>query len=111
QSYQAAKEDEKLGHGYLTYALVEEGLKTSSADRMPKDGQIMIREWLDFAAERVPQIDQEEISKVGKKARQLEREKGKAEGKGDDGSIQRPRVFYRREAEAEPLIIAKPQGK
>ena len=28
QSYQAALEGEKLGHGLLTYALVEEGLKT-----------------------------------------------------------------------------------
>src|SRR3989440_10012305 len=30
QSYQAAKEAAKLGHGFLTYALVEEGLKTNA---------------------------------------------------------------------------------
>jgi WD40 repeat protein len=108
QSYQAAKEDEKLGHGYLTYALIEEGLKTSAADRTPKDGQILVREWLDFATERVPQIDQEEINKVEKRARKLEREKGKAVGQGDDGSIQRPRVFYRREEDIQPVVIARP---
>ena len=32
QSYQAALEAEELGHGYLTFSLVEEGLKTPAAD-------------------------------------------------------------------------------
>jgi hypothetical protein len=32
QSFQAALEAAQLGHGYLTYALVEEGLKTAAAD-------------------------------------------------------------------------------
>jgi hypothetical protein len=36
QSYQAALEDSKLGHGYLTYELGEEGLKSPSADTAPK---------------------------------------------------------------------------
>lgn len=30
QSYQAALEAAQLGHGYLTYALVEEGLKATA---------------------------------------------------------------------------------
>ena len=38
QSYQAALEAAQLGHGLLTYALVEEGLKTPIADNEPKDG-------------------------------------------------------------------------
>jgi hypothetical protein len=33
QSFQAALEAAQLGHGYLTYALVEEGLKTPSLIR------------------------------------------------------------------------------
>ena len=53
QSYQAAMEAEQLGHGYLTYALVEEGLKSAAADILPKDGQVVLREWLDYATERV----------------------------------------------------------
>lgn len=108
QSYQNAIENERLGHGYLTYALIEEGLKTNVADREPKDGQILLREWLDYATTRVPQIDQEELEKVGNKARQLEREKSKAAGQGADRAPQRPRVFYRREAEANPFVVARP---
>src|SRR5262249_49574951 len=37
QSYQAALEAAQLGHGLLTYALVQEGLKTAAADTEPKD--------------------------------------------------------------------------
>jgi len=33
QSYQAAQKAARLGHGFLTYALVEEGLKTNAADK------------------------------------------------------------------------------
>ena len=35
QAYQAALEASDLGHGFLTYALVEEGLKNGEADREP----------------------------------------------------------------------------
>lgn len=108
QSQQNAIENERLGHGYLTYALVEEGLKTDVADRVPKDGQVLLREWLDYATERVPQIDQEELDKDKNKGRQLERDKAKAGGQGSDRIPQRPRVFYRREAEARPLVVARP---
>jgi hypothetical protein len=101
QSDQAAKEATRLGHGFLTYALVEEGLKTPAADDSPKDGQVLLREWLDFAAKRVPEIQEDEI-----KTRQLEREKAKLPGNAAD--IQRPRVFYRREADRFPLVVARP---
>ncbi len=108
QSQQNAIENERLGHGYLTYALVEEGLKTNVADSVPNDGQVLLREWLDYATERVPQIDQEELDKDKNKKRQLERDKKKAGGQGSDRIPQRPRVFYRREAEARPLVVARP---
>ncbi len=107
QSYQDAKEDDRLGHGYLTYALVQDGLKTRQADRSPKDGQILLREWIDFAADRVPEIDQEEVNKGHKRARQLQREKARAAGRTDDLNIQRPRVFYRRESDAQPIIVSR----
>src|SRR6185436_3257594 len=61
QSYQAALEAAQLGHGLLTYALVEEGLKTAIADSEPKDGLVNAREWLNFATERVPQMQEEKI--------------------------------------------------
>src|SRR3982751_1226121 len=61
QSFHAALEAAPLGHGYLTYALVEEGLKTPVADTEPKDGVLTARDWLDFATERVPQMQQEKM--------------------------------------------------
>ncbi len=106
QSYQAAKETAKLGHGYLTYALVEEGLKTPAADREPKDGQVLLREWLNFATERVPQMQQEDLAK--RQLTQLTQEKGKTGNPGEKDNIQRPRVFYRRETEPHPFVVARP---
>ena len=103
QSFQAALEAAQLGHGYLTYALVEEGLKTPVADSAPKDGVVIAREWLNFATERVPQMQEEKMSQ----GRGLGLEIVFAEG-GEKRSVQRPRVFYRRELETNPLVITKP---
>ena len=109
QSYQAAMEAEQLGHGYLTYALVEEGLKSAAADSQPKDGQVVLREWLDYATERVPRMQEAKI----KEGRGLKHKVAFVEGEEkvedvDKRSLQRPRVFYRREPETQPLIVAKP---
>jgi WD40 repeat protein/uncharacterized caspase-like protein len=104
QSFQAALEAAQLGHGYLTYALVEEGLKTPVADTTPKDGLVIAREWLNFATERVPQMQEQKMSQgrgVG-----LQEEISFVEG--EKRTVQRPRVFYRRELEANPLVITKP---
>jgi WD40 repeat protein/uncharacterized caspase-like protein len=102
QSFQAALEAAQLGHGYLTYALVEEGLKTPVADSAPKDGVVIAREWLNFATERVPQMQEEKMSQgrgVGLEVVFVE---------GERRAVQRPRVFYRRELETNPLVIVKP---
>jgi WD40 repeat protein len=109
QSYQAALEAEQLGHGYLTYALVEEGLKSSAADNSPRDGQVTLREWLDYATERVPRMQEVKM----RETRGLKLGVAFVEGEEkladvDKRSVQRPRVFYRREAETEPLIVARP---
>jgi WD40 repeat protein/uncharacterized caspase-like protein len=109
QSYQAALETAQLGHGLLTYALVEEGLKTAVADSGPKDGVIIVREWLDFATERVPQMQEEKMKQargVGMQIAFVEGEQNIADP--EKRNVQRPRVFYRRELEANPLVIAKP---
>jgi WD40 repeat protein/uncharacterized caspase-like protein len=102
QSFQAALEAAQLGHGYLTYALVEEGLKTPVADADPKDGVVIAREWLNFATERVPQMQEEKMAQ----GRGLGLEISFTEG--EKRTVQRPRVFYRRELEANPLVITKP---
>ena len=109
QSYQAAMEAEQLGHGYLTYALVEEGLKSAAADSEPKDGQVVLREWLDYATERVPRMQEAKM----KEGRGLTHKVAFVEGEEkvedvDKRSVQRPRVFYRREPESQPMIVAKP---
>ena len=109
QSYQAALEAAELGHGLLTYALVEEGLKTAIADSEPKDGLLIAREWLDFATERVPQMQETKMKQgrgVGLEIAFTEGEQTVADP--EKRSVQRPRVFYRRELEANPLVIAKP---
>lgn len=104
QSFQAALEAVQLGHGYLTYALVEEGLKTPVADTEPKDGVVIAREWLDFATVRVPQMQEEKMSQ----GRGLGIQQEITFVEGEKRSVQRPRVFYRREMEANPLVITKP---
>ena len=109
QSYQAALEAAQLGHGLLTYALVEEGLKTAAADNEPKDGVVNAREWLDYATERVPQMQEEKMKQtrgIGLGIAFTEGEQKIADP--EKRSVQRPRVFYRREMEANPLIVAKP---
>lgn len=103
QGYQAALESAQLGHGYLTYALVEEGLKTVIADTSPRDSLVSIREWLDFATERVPQLQEEKM-----KSRDLTVQ-SETTIEARSSNVQRPRAFYRREVEPEPLIVAKPQ--
>jgi len=110
QSYQAALEADELGHGYLTYTLVEEGLKNGMADRSPKDNRILIREWLDYAVERVPQMQASALQ--GARGLKIAFVQGE-EIIPDPASrnVQHPRVFYRRETEPQPLVVEKLGGK
>ena len=108
QSYQAAQETSQLGHGLLTYALVEEGLKGTAADNDPKDGEVGVREWFDYASTRVPNMQIEKM----KQARGVGIALSFLEGNERVPDVQRrvtqtPRVFYRRESEARPLIVAR----
>jgi WD40 repeat protein len=103
QSYQAALETAQLGHGYLTYALVEEGLRKSLADRRAKDGEITVREWFDYATDRVPEMQGEADG-----ARLLLLQDDKVQDPNVVRSLQRPRAFYRREVELRPVVVARP---
>jgi uncharacterized caspase-like protein len=108
QSYQAAQEASQLGHGLLTYALVEEGLKQAAADTDPKDGEVSVREWFDYASTRVPNMQLEKM----KQARGVGLDLSFATGEKRVPDVERrvtqtPRVFYRRESEGRPLIVAK----
>jgi WD40 repeat protein/lipoprotein NlpI len=99
QSYQQASEVSKLKHGLLTYALVNEGLQSAAA--AGEDGQIDLRSWLDYAVKRVPELqengpnEKRNVVYVG----------------ADNPLLQQPRVFYRRETEEQPFVVAKiPNG-
>ncbi|MDX2042144.1 MAG: caspase family protein [Acidobacteriota bacterium] len=106
QSYQAAIEPEDLKHGLLTYTLIEEGLKRTAADAEPKDGTIVLREWLDYASNRVPQLQRERMRQAGARRLKLAYVEGEERLlKAEDRNTQRPRVFYRREHESQPFII------
>ncbi|MEK6322850.1 MAG: caspase family protein [Acidobacteriota bacterium] len=109
QGYQAALEAENLGHGFLTFALVEEGLKKAAADG-DKDQTILIREWLDYAVDRVPEMQTAALA--GPRGLKIVFAPGE-EGIADPTkrNVQRPRVFYRREVEPEPLVVEKVPGK
>src|SRR5208282_4617759 len=106
QGYQSALESASLGggHGYLTYALVEKGLKTSEA---AVDGQVELRHWLDYATQLVPQLQlalMQEAQKQGRGFSVIDGEE-KEIASPEQRSLQRPRVFYRREPEAQPFIV------
>lgn len=83
------------GHGYLTYALVEEGLKDGDA---AFDGTVELRPWFNYAVRRVPQLQSAQLARRGVHL---------AGGGSKEETQQHPRVFYRRDAETAPFIVAK----
>ena len=101
QSYQAAQELSELQHGLLTYALVEQGLKSGAADSAPRDGSgIELREWFDYAVERVPQLQLDRMRQAERRGIKLAYASGDEQiDRAEQRNIQRPRVFYRREME------------
>lgn len=108
QSYQAAQEADELGHGLLTYALIEEGLKKTSADRAPRDGRVLLQEWLEYAIERVPQFQEEKMRQAHDRGKDLAFVEGEDTQELLKRNLQRPRAFYRRDLPV-PLIAIKQQ--
>jgi WD40 repeat protein/uncharacterized caspase-like protein len=106
QADQVAKEASALGHGFLTYALVADGLQSGRADMEPRDGKITEREWLNYATYRVPAIHEQFVRTSGR-ALELVDESGTVNRKAVRAHLQHPRVFYRREASAEGMVVAK----
>lgn len=51
-----AYEGTRLRQGFLTYALVRQGLEESKADFDPADGTITLREWLNYGVAGVPHL-------------------------------------------------------
>jgi WD40 repeat protein/uncharacterized caspase-like protein len=102
ESYQAALEFKKLGHGILTYVLVEEGLNKYAADFAPQDGRITPRKWLQYATRQVPS-----------EIRSMEKDHLRDFGRGVDyGEIaitgQAPRSYFRRETDESWVLATAP---
>ncbi len=98
-----------MGHGLLTYALVEEGLKLARADAAPRNGRLMPQEWLDYATERVPEMQEQKLKQdrgKGTPTAFVENEEQAPEARRR--GLQRPRVFYRRDMPV-PLIAINQQ--
>lgn len=112
QSRQAALEVSKLGHGLLTFSLLE-GMRNAERN---KDGTIFERKWLDYAVQRVPELQLDEMQKRDAEVKQNPTKRsGVVFLNGDNKNLppekrglQSPRIFYRRELETNPLIVAKP---
>jgi hypothetical protein len=81
------------GHGFLTYALVDEGLKAGGA---AQNGVVELRPWFVYASRRVPEMQ----------ASQRDR-RGIIPDQPASDARQHPRIFYRREPELNPFIVAK----
>jgi WD40 repeat protein len=96
QSDEVAFESAGLKHSYLAYALVEEGIKSGAADG-DRNGQVFLKEWFDYATERVPRIGKEK-ARVGKELEEVD---------PDEQRVQRPRVFNMRQGGAERFVIAR----
>ena len=102
QNVEEAFVSERLKHSYLTFALVEEGLKTKVADA-DHNGEVTLREWFDYALARVPKLREETLQ-----SKSLDEVNPTIKAAAKNQKSQTPRVFYRREAETQPLIIARP---
>jgi WD40 repeat protein len=119
QSYESALESVRHGHGLLTYAVVQEGLLQGEADTDPKDHNIVVQEWFDYAIKRVPELYEEMVRERLAIAEERSRLLG-VESTVDDRQLiehrladaQRPKIFYRREPSRDPLVVRRiPAGR
>jgi len=108
QADNVALEAEELEHGYLSYALVQEGLVGARADFKPKDGRITAAEWLAYAAQRVPQLAMEVEAGTlarGTGVKALKRDVGQPASELDD-EVQQPALFeFRRRTGNAELVV------
>ena len=73
------------------------------ADTGQRDGQVLVREWFDYATRRVP-----EMQATQSESRLLLEADNKVSEQNGIRNLQSPRAFYRRDVEAIPVVIAKP---
>jgi uncharacterized caspase-like protein len=59
QADEYALENDQIKQGLLSFALVTNGIEGFEADNAPKDGKIMLDEWLRYGVSRVPGLAEE----------------------------------------------------
>jgi len=64
-----------------------------------------LREWVDYAVQRVPRMQQAEAAE---RRRFVKKPGEKPAALTGDEEIQTPRVFYRREPDVKPFVVARP---
>lgn len=99
QSRQAALEawkvgDRQVGHGLLTYALMDEAFRHAPRE----DGRLGARAWIGYAAARVPQLLAGEGTARGVRLSPRQ----------TPAQVQVPQVFHRRERTDWPVSIRRP---
>ena len=110
QSQQAAIESGKLGHGLLTYSLLQGMTKAKSTENK----EIVSRNWFQYALNEVPILQMESM-----RFRDAENVLGAKGPKiffvpGSDPNLppekrglQTPRMFYRREVDLAPFVVSR----
>ena len=97
QAEQPASEDAQLGHGLLTYALVDEGLGAAKA--ADPGGVVTLKGWLEYGVERVPKLCEELARGTFQRGAVL----ATRPAPGDE-IAQRPGLFSFRRAAAEVVL-------
>jgi len=78
----------------------------ATEDKQPQDGRIDVREWLDYASTRVPQLQLDAMQDLEKRGRKVAVVRGEeTEADPLKRSLQQPRIFYRREPERTPFVV------
>jgi hypothetical protein len=89
--------------------LIEDGLRRMEADYKPRDGRVLLREWLDYAGDKVPRMQEKKYQ--AERERILKRQNASQVKGKVKPEAQRPRLFYRREADVQPLVITQSPRK
>lgn len=108
----------EVGHGLLTWALLE-AMRDQEANKNPADEYLSEREWFEYAGSQVPKYQFEMMRQRSEENKNVKTgEQPRSEiyyVNGDDPNlnpekrrVQTPRLFYRREIDLNPLIVAKP---
>src|SRR5262249_51269219 len=106
QGDQAAREASAFGHGLLTYALIQEGLLEGEAYKGNPEG-ITVSNWFDYAVARVPVLQGLKMREAKTRGQELVLIDGEDALEVERRTRQRPRAFYRREADRPELIISR----